>query len=96
MIKLLLIILPIAALSFYCWHYGTLRSASVVLLLDIFMVACSAVSIKHYGISFMQFVRLSHDSSLLTFELIVIVVLSVSLLLQGMAVVHRWHRQRTG
>lgn len=82
MLKLLIIILPIAALLFCCWRFGSLRSAGLMTVLAVLAATCSVLSMARYGVSLKEFILLGHNSSLMTIELIVTLALTVCAVLQ--------------
>jgi hypothetical protein len=82
MLKLIFIVLPLLILLFICWRFSSLRSAVLLLLLAAVAWFLSFYSMSLYGVSLKDFLLLSHNRTLLTFELIITLLLSVGGLLQ--------------
>jgi hypothetical protein len=82
MLKLIFIVLPLLILLFICWHFSSLRSAVLLLLLAAVALIFSFYSMSLYGVSLKDFLLLSHNRTLLTIELIMTLLLLAGGLLQ--------------
>jgi hypothetical protein len=89
MLKLLFIIVPMLALLLGSWYFGSVRSLLLTLLLVLLAVIYSIFACNYYSVSLTAFVLLAHDQTGLGLALLLILMLSISALVQWLAVLRK-------